>query len=63
MQVGKNKKVIINRTIIKNSLNDFCSKDDKKRILITDWWGTEDFKLVCADAEIDEDTLANIFIR
>lgn len=63
MSVGKNKKVLISRTIIKNTLNDFCSKNDKKRFLVTDWWGTEDFKLTCTNAEIDEDTLANVFIR
>ena len=43
-------RVEISRTIVKNSLKDFCSTDDKKRFLVTDWWGTEDFKMICANA-------------
>jgi|TARA_Y100001951_G_scaffold37297_1_gene29445 hypothetical protein len=56
-------RVEISRTIVKNSLKDFCSIDDKKRFLVSDWWGTEDFKMICANAQIDEETLAIVFIR
>ena len=63
--VGKREiqRVEISRTIVKNSLKDFCSINDKKRFLVTDWWGTDDFKKICSDAQIDEETLAIAFIK
>ena len=53
----------INRTIIRNALRDFCSVDTKKRFLVSDWHGTDDFKFICKNAEINPEMISDVFIK